>query len=108
MEHYYQASKYKLGNPEHYALFSLDSETELSKDPKLARVTGTNKKKQVDENFFNGRHETEMKTAMKAKFSQNDDLNKLLKNTKRAKLQMYVKGSQPVVYDSLMEIRKEL
>ena len=108
VEHYYQASKYKLGNPEHYALFSLDSGSELSKNPKLARVTGTNKKKAVDENFFNGRHETEMKTAMKAKFTQNDDLNKLLKNTKRAKLQMYVKGSQPVVYDSLMEVRKEL
>ena len=108
VEHYYQASKYRIGNPEHYALFSLESGSELSKNPKLARVTGTNKKKQVDENFFNGRHETEMKTAMKAKFSQNDDLNKLLKNTKRAKLQMYVKGSQPVVYDSLMEIRKEL
>ncbi len=108
VEHYYQASKYKLGKPEHYALFSLDSGTDLSKNPKLARVTGTNKKEQVDENFFNGRHESEMKTAMKAKFSQNDDLNKLLKNTKRAKLQMYVKGSQPVVYDSLMEVRKEL
>ena len=54
------------------------------------------------------RERLDKKTAMKAKFTQNDDLNKLLKNTKRAKLQMYVKGSRPVVYDSLMEVRNEL
>ena len=108
VEHYYQGSKYKLNNPDYYATFSLDSNTALSKDPKLARETGSNKKISVDDNFFNGRHDTEMKVAIQAKFSQNVELSKLLKNTKRAKLQMYVKGSQPVVCDSLMEVRKEL
>ena len=108
IEHYYQASKYKNNNPDYYATFSLDSGSELSKDPKLARETGSNKKISVDGDFFNGRHETEMETAMKSKFSQNEDLKKLLKNTRRAKLQMYVRGSQPVVYDSLMEIRRDL
>ena len=108
IEHYYQASKYKNTNPEYYATFSLDSGSELSKDPKLARQTGSNKKIQVDGDFFNGRHETEMETAMKSKFSQNEDLKKLLKSTRRAKLQMYVRGSEPIVYDALMEIRREL
>ena len=108
IEHYYQASKYKNTNPDYYATFSLDSGSELSKDPKLARETGSNKKISVDGDFFNGRHETEMATAMKSKFSQSEDLKKLLKNTRRAKLQMYVRGSQPVVYDALMEIRRDL
>lgn len=108
IEHYYQASKYKIGNPDYYATFSLDSGSELSKNPKLARETGSNKKISVDGDFFNGRHETEMETAMKSKFSQSEDLKKLLKNTRRAKLQMYVRGSQPVVYDALMEIRRDL
>ena len=108
IEHYYQGSKYKNGNPEYYATFSLDSGSELSKDPKLARETGSNKKFIVDGGFFNGRHETEIAMAMKAKFTQNDDLSKMLKNTKRAKLQMYVRGSKPVVYDALMDIRRDL
>ena len=108
IEHYYQGSKYKIGNPEYYATFSLDSGSELSKDPKLARETGSDKKIGVDDDFFNGRHETEIAMAMKAKFTQNDDLSKMLKSTKRAKLQMYVRGAQPVVYDALMEIRRDL
>ena len=63
----------------------------------------------LDKNYFeSGRDKKEMFSAMKAKFTQNEDLKKMLKATKKAKLVHYVRGSPYVTFDNLMEIRNIL
>ena len=62
----------------------------------------------IDPDFFNGRNKEEMKKAQKAKFEQNEELKNLLIATKDAKLQHFVRGSEPEVFTELMEIRNEL
>ena len=121
VEHYYQASKFKENNPQFYLTFTLDAnpEGELAKDPALAKAaggkTGKYKGKQVrdkaikiDPNFFGGRHKEEMKKAQMAKFSQNPDLKAMLVATKDAKLQHFSRGSPPIVFYGLMDVRNQL
>ena len=119
VEHYYQGSKFKKNNPDFYLTFSLDSNSELSKNPVMAKgAGGKNGKSQgilirpkhikVDEDFFEGRGKEEMERAMYAKFSQNDDLKKVLLDTKMAKLTHYSRGNPPVVFYDLMRVRKQL
>lgn len=45
---------------------------------------------------------------MREKFTQNDNLRKTLLATKNAKLVHFSRGSEPIVFNNLMEIRKEL
>jgi predicted NAD-dependent protein-ADP-ribosyltransferase YbiA (DUF1768 family) len=121
VEHYYQASKFKEGNPDFYLSFSLDGnpDGELAKNPKMAKGAGgktgkyegkivRDKKIQIDEGFFNGKHLENMKKAQMAKFSQNVALKEMLLATKDAKLQHYIRASPPVIFTELMEVRKEL
>ena len=49
-----------------------------------------------------------MYKAQHAKFSQHDDLMKLLKLTKDAKLLHYVRGSPSITFYNLMHIRSNL
>jgi hypothetical protein len=121
VEHYYEGSKYKRGSPEFYLQFTLDSESVLAKDPALAKGaakkflqnTGTDiniKKIIIDDDFF-GLHKRgvkEMEAAQYAKFSQHADLKDLLKLTKKAKLQHFLRGSQPEVSYELMNVRNKL
>ena len=119
VEHYYQGSKYKRDHPEIYLQFSLDSGSALSKDPALARepqmekeTSMTEEKKRhkkikVDEDFIK-RSEKEMELAQNAKFSQHKDLTTLLLETKKAKLQHFIRGSPPEIVDSLMRVRQTL
>jgi len=114
VEHYYQASKFK--NSSFYNDFSLDSGTEISKDPGMAKAaggkTGRYKNKQlrpktikVDDDFFGERQKIEMFTGQYAKFTQHPDLMKTLELTKDATLLHYVRGETPVKFDNLMFIR---
>ena len=91
----------------------------LSENPTLAKSAGGKsgkfkgryifgRKIMIDEDFFRGRSELEMKAAQKAKFTQHEDLKKLLLATKKAKLVHYSRGSPPITFNYLMEIRKEL
>jgi predicted NAD-dependent protein-ADP-ribosyltransferase YbiA (DUF1768 family) len=119
VEHYYQGSKFKKGNKDFYLQFSLDSGSELSKDPEMAIGAGGKSGKfakeqirpqniKVDDDFSKSRGPIEMEAAQYAKFSQNVDLKKLLLSTKKAKLQHFSKGSPPTVFTELMQVRKRL
>ena len=117
VEHYYQASKFK-GHPDFYNQFALDSGSVLSKDPNLAKTAGgkigksksfiRSKEIKMDEGFFPNRSKIEMYKAQHAKFTQNDDLMRVLKLTGDAKLVHHVRGSPPIVFDNLMYIRSKL
>jgi len=121
VEHYYQASKFKENNPAFYLSFSLDMnpEAELSKNAAMAKGVGGKSGKfkgkmvrqkdiKLDPTFFSGRHNTEMKLAQQAKFSQNEYLRDLLLATHDAKLVHFVRGAKPIVFSELMEIRNEM
>ena len=97
----------------------MNPESELSKDPAMAKSAGGKtgkyngklirpKEVKIDPNFFSGRNKQEMKAAQEAKFSQNPELNQLLLATNDAKLTHFVRGSEPIVFMELMEVRREL
>ena len=124
VEHYYQASKYKKGSPEFYLSFSLDSGTDLSKNVQMAKAVGTKgsykgklmRPKEVtrDAGFYDttGNVEPtsnkELFVAQLAKFTQNEDLKKLLLATKRAKLVHFIRGSPPELDENLITIRDKI
>jgi predicted NAD-dependent protein-ADP-ribosyltransferase YbiA (DUF1768 family) len=119
VEHYYQGAKFKRGHPQVYLQFSLDSGSDLSKNPEMAIGAGGKSGKfakeqirpkdvKVDDDFAKGRDTIEMEAAQYAKFSQNEDFKKLLLSTKKAKLQHFLKGAPPIVFTELMKVRKRL
>jgi predicted NAD-dependent protein-ADP-ribosyltransferase YbiA (DUF1768 family) len=121
VEWYYQASKFKKGFPEFYLKFSLDSKSEISEDPVLAKAaggkTGKFRGKRIrgkhivmDSDFFGkeGRNSEEMKRAQEAKYKQNERARDVLLATKNAKLVHYTRGSPPIVFTETMEIRRDL
>lgn len=123
VEHYYLGSQFKKSFPDFYKEFSLDSNSEISKDIALARAAGgkTGKLKdkilrpkniKIDADFYeigiNNRSEEERRKALYAKFTQNLDLKKILLDTKNAKLVHFVRSSPPVTDILLMKLRKEL
>ena len=108
VEHYFQAAKFEKHRPL-YESFTLDSDSEVSKD--VAKAKKEAKKEEgtkLDPHFFEGRHKTARKEAIMAKFDQNEDLRRVLLNTKNAKLVYYEQGKEAEPDTILMEVRAEL
>ena len=114
VEHYIQANKFK-SNPQIYDQFSLDSQTELSKDPEMARSFGNdtiyNKQRyrpkglNIDDDY----NEREIYlSAYNAKISQDSLFAKTLKLTRKAKLMLKIKRKLPREQIELMTVRKTL
>lgn len=120
VEHYYQASKFKENSDQNFYLtFSLDSGTELSKDPYMAKAAGSESGKYkgellrpstivINPIFFSRHAQKELDAANMAKFTQHLDLQKALIETKNAKLVHYKRGKEPEVMDNLMILRDKL
>lgn len=109
VEHYYQASKFEKGYPDIYASFALDSGTKISTDVAEAKKTAQkDEKTKINPHFYEGMHKTSRKEAVFAKFSQNENLRRVLLNTHKAKLVHYEQGKEAEPDTILMEVRYEL
>ena len=120
VEHFYHASKFKNDNPEFSEQFALDSGSDLSKDPAMAKgaggKTGKFKKNTIrpkniklDTHFFESKeNERAMYRAQMAKYSQVELAKKVLLLTKDAKLQHFSRGSPPIIFYDSMKIREVL
>ena len=119
VEHYYQACKFKNTNREFFLQFSLDSNSNLSKDVELAKAAGSKTGKykkdlvrdkdiKIDPEFYNNLSNKCLDEAIYAKFSQNNELKDILLATNNAKLLIYKKGSSPELANKLMMIRNKL
>ena len=120
--HYYLGSQYKKGFPDFSNEFSMDSESDISKDVEVANAaveTGKYKKKilresniTIDPDFFEvglePRYKLERERALEAKYTQNKDLKQILMETKGAKLISFRRGKEPLVDEQLMKLRKNL
>lgn len=125
VEHYYQGSKFRKGHPEFFYQFSLDSGSDISKSPVLAKSAGGKSGKRggkqirpkhikMDSDFFRKVDKgltypnVLFRKAMYAKFSQNPILREVLLATGNAQLLHRTRGV-PLhrVYD-LEAVRKKL
>jgi len=119
VEHYYQANKFKRTNPEFYLSFTVESGSELSKNPELAKSAGSKNGKhnkellrpvevKIDPDFYNKNDKQVLFDANYAKFTQDDELKKLLLATKKAKLTKHLTGKSPKLCNELMLVRDKI
>jgi len=121
--HYVLASQYKKGFPDFYKEFSLDSESELSTSLEMAKAATSKSGKlennqirpenvTVDADYYTigveSRKDQERYTALEAKFTQNLDLQRVLMETKRAKLVKFIRRNDPEPDTQLMQLRKKI
>ena len=135
VEHYYQGNKFLKTFPEFYLLFTMDANkkskyydetsilSRISNDVELATIAGKKNptttidgKKvslrpssvAIDPDFFNGRHSRVLEDGTMAKFSQNDDLAKVLLMTNNAKLINYSHTKHTTPSMHIMHVRSKL
>ena len=119
VEHYYNACKFKKANPEFYLSFTIESGTELSKNPEMAKAAGNKsgkfentlirpKQVVIDDDYSEERQQKNIYDAQFAKFTQDMDLKQLLIETKRAKLLQFKSGKKPELDNNLMLVRDKI
>jgi predicted NAD-dependent protein-ADP-ribosyltransferase YbiA (DUF1768 family) len=120
VEHYYQGCKFKKHNHDFYLQFSMDSKSEISKNPELAKAAGSEsgifkgvlyrpKAVTVDRDFFSsGRGTQSLASAVEAKFRQNTDMRNILLATLNAKIYHFQRGERPVLFKPLLQTRAKL
>ena len=107
LEHYLQGIRFRKDNPKHYLQFSLDSDSDMSKSPALAKAAAKDDSFKPDADF-NLHEEKEREDAQHAKYSQNSYLEDMLLNTRNAKLVHFRRGKPPAVCTELMRVRHRL
>lgn len=121
--HYVEGSKFKKGFPDFYKKFSINADADesdedmikLSTDVNLAKEVGKKSKHSlrknkevIDPDYYEERSMKELEDAIRAKFTQSEDMKSLLKFTKYAKINKFNKGSPGIEHTALMRIRKEI
>jgi predicted NAD-dependent protein-ADP-ribosyltransferase YbiA (DUF1768 family) len=120
VEHYYQGSKFKKQNHDFYMQFSLDSGSDISKDPALAKAAGSKSGMvkgllyrpsavKMDADYLSsGQGPKSVLDAMDAKFRQNPEMKRILLATRNAQLYHFQRGKPPVLFSNLMQVREKL
>lgn len=120
VEHYYQGSKFKKQNHDFYMQFSLDSGSDISKDPALAKAAGSKSGMfkgllyrpsavKMDADYLSsGQGPKSVLDAMDAKFRQNPEMKRILLATRNAQLYHFQRGNPPVLFSNLMQVREKL
>jgi predicted NAD-dependent protein-ADP-ribosyltransferase YbiA (DUF1768 family) len=114
VEHYYQASKFKINNPQFFKQFSMCG-SNFSIDPKKAKSAGGKsggnfrpKSITMDTDFFTNNQKTCMLKALNAKFNQQGLPREVLLATGNAELWHGTRGVPPSRQYLLEEIRNNL
>jgi predicted NAD-dependent protein-ADP-ribosyltransferase YbiA (DUF1768 family) len=120
VEHYYQGCKFKKHNHDFYLQFAMDSKSDISKSPELAKAAGSEsgifkgklyrpKAVTVDRDFFSsGRGEQALSSAIEAKFRQSTELRNILLGTLNARIYHFQRGERPVLFKPLLQVRTKL
>jgi predicted NAD-dependent protein-ADP-ribosyltransferase YbiA (DUF1768 family) len=110
-----EGSKYSKTYPDFAIMFSLDSDSSISKNPALAKIVGGKGKHELkppnvkpDGDYFTERSITTRHNALVAKFEQNLDLRDTLLATKNATLKQFTRGKKPIIRYDLMRVRDYL
>jgi predicted NAD-dependent protein-ADP-ribosyltransferase YbiA (DUF1768 family) len=128
VEHYVQSCKFKRHNPEFARLFTLESDSEISKNASLCKIAGSATGRAKPTNTyakhkrnrtpklvrppevmidpeFNERKQMERKRALHAKFTQNEHLSHVLQSTHDALLMQHIPTQSPQPDMDLMQLR---
>ena len=121
VHHYVSGARYKKGFPDFFRLFSMDSDSEISKDVKMvdAAIAPSGKYEgaiirpkevKVDPDFegVSGRGASEREKAIHHKFGDDAELKQLLVMTKDAKLAIHYPKDKYEADMALMRLRREL
>ena len=110
VKHYCLAAQYKRGFPDFYYEFSLETDNKISSNLEAALLAASDAgsaNRKIDEDY-ESRAETERKSALIAKFTQNLDLKNLLLATKPARLDHFIRRNKSEIDELLMTVRNEL
>ena len=120
VEQFYQGSKFRKPNRDFYMQFSLDSGSDIAKDPLIAKAAGSKTGKfngrlyrpkavAIDADYFSsGGSKQAILDAMEAKFRQNSEMKQILLGTLNAQLYHFQRGEKPILFDNLMKVREKL